>query len=194
MEKFVKLVVGRFLICASSPESVGEFWFWEGSGLGHSARSLLVNSPCLVKRSQALRGRNLTRDNQVRAGECSRRVWGVSRPKPSSNKTQHSFALPFLKKSCLVSSRILVKTCFGANDFDEWSERSRHRSHAACYSSVSPKGGSLISFCSLEPVYTSGREVIPKGEQTRLRCGSMDRLRAVRCRCSWRSAETVPSF
>ena len=35
---------------------------------------------CLVKRSQALLGSNLMRDNQVRAGECSCCAWGRLAP------------------------------------------------------------------------------------------------------------------
>ena len=97
-----------------------------------SARPLLVNSPRLGKRSQALRGPNLTRDNQVRAGECSRRASGRNAPCPLQPK-------PNILLPCLSSQnpspysfhpQILVTTRI-------WKHTSRcnstvgHRSHAS---------------------------------------------------------------
>ena len=77
-----------------------------------SAQPLLVNSPRLVKRSQALRGRNLTRANQVRAGECSRTAWGRNAPSPLQPNPNilwpcHSSKNPFPSS---FHQQILVKT------------------------------------------------------------------------------------
>ena len=65
--------------------------------------SCRVKSRRLVKRSRALLGSNSTRDNQVRAGESSRRAWSHWAP-----GLCHAFFCPVIPPKSILLRRITV--------------------------------------------------------------------------------------
>ena len=68
------------------------------------SRSHRVNWVCLVKRSQALRGRNLTRDNQAEDAPMASRAPGREIALPGANRFCHRTSESYLRKSCYVVS------------------------------------------------------------------------------------------